>query len=418
LIFELIFNEFNQSEMIEIRQILLALGVFASASWVYLLAFRGRFWQCDQRLPSTHETSLSQWPSICAIVPARNESLVLPQSLLSLLTQQYPGHFRVMVIDDQSADGTADIAVQTAQACQSEATLQLMTTEPLPTGWSGKLWALHQGIERVTRDSQEPLPDYFLLTDADILHETHNLRQLVIKAEREHLDLVSLMVLLRCKSLWEKLLIPAFIFFFQKLYPFPWVNQPQHSMAAAAGGCILVRRDVLMAVGGIAVIRKALIDDCALGAAIKSHRNAQGQTSRIWLGLTTVTTSLRPYPSLQSIWEMVARTAFTQLGYSFALLLLSLVGMTLLYALPPLGLLLGLMTRTWAIALPFGLAWALMTIAYWPTIRLYKLAPFWVLTLPLVGILYTVMTLDSAIRHIQGRGGAWKGRVYATAAVK
>jgi hopene-associated glycosyltransferase HpnB len=404
--------------MIEINQILLALGILASASWIYLLAFRGRFWQCDQRLPSTHETTLSQWPSICAIVPARNEASMLPQSLKSLLTQRYPGHFRVMVIDDQSTDGTADIAAQTAQACQAEGTLHLMTTAPLPTGWSGKLWAVHQGIERVTRDSQESWPDYFLLTDADILHEANNLKQLVTKAEQEHLDLVSLMVLLRCKSVWEKLLIPAFVFFFQKLYPFPWVNQPQHSVAAAAGGCILVRRDVLMAVGGIEVIRKALIDDCALGVAIKSHRNAQGQTSRIWLGLTTTTTSLRPYPSLQSIWEMVARTAFTQLGYSFALLLLSLVGMTLLYALPPLGLLLGLTTGMWAIALPFGLAWALMTIAYWPTIRLYSLAPFWALALPLVGFLYTLMTLDSAIRHTQGRGGAWKGRVYATATVK
>jgi hopene-associated glycosyltransferase HpnB len=245
-----------------------------------------------------------------------------------------------------------------------------------------------------------------------------NLKQLVTKAEQEHLDLVSLMVLLRCQSFWEKLLIPAFVFFFQKLYPFPWVNQPQHSMAAAAGGCILVRREALIAVGGIEVIRKALIDDCALGAAIKGNRKADGQTGRIWLGLTTTTTSLRPYPSLQSIWEMVARTAFTQLGYSFALLFLSLVGMTLLYALAPAGLLLGWATGKWAIALSFGLAWLFMTIAYWPTIRLYKLSPLWALTLPFVGILYTLMTLDSAMRHIQGRGGAWKGRVYSTAAVK
>jgi hopene-associated glycosyltransferase HpnB len=402
--------------MIEINQILFALAILASASWVYLLAFRGRFWQCDQRLSSDIEENFSQWPSICAIVPARNEALMLPQSLQSLLTQTYPGRFQVMVVDDQSTDGTANIARQTAQACQAESSLQIMKTEPLPTGWSGKLWAVHQGIERIAQDSQ--VPDYFLLTDADILHDSDNLKQLATKAEQEHLDLVSLMVLLRCKSVWEKLLIPAFVFFFQKLYPFPWVNQPQHPMAAAAGGCVLVRRDALMAVGGIEVIRKALIDDCALGAAIRGNRKANGQTGRIWLGLTTSTVSLRAYPSLQSIWEMVARTAFTQLGYSFVLLLLSLVGMMLLYALPPAGLLLGWATGKWAIAIPSGLAWALMTIAYWPTIRLYKLAPLWALTLPFVGILYTLMTLDSAVRHIQGRGGAWKGRVYATATVK
>jgi hopene-associated glycosyltransferase HpnB len=402
--------------MIEINRILFALAVLASASWVYLLAFRGRFWQCDQRLSSDIEENFSQWPSICAIVPARNEALMLPQSLQSLLTQTYPGRFQVMVVDDQSTDGTANIARQTAQACQAEDSLQIMTTEPLPTGWSGKLWAVHQGIERIAQDSQ--VPDYFLLTDADILHDSDNLKQLATKAEQERLDLVSLMVLLRCQSVWEKLLIPAFVFFFQKLYPFPWVNQPQHPMAAAAGGCVLVRRDALMAVGGIEVIRKALIDDCALGAAIKGNRKANKQTGRIWLGLTTSTISLRAYLSLQSIWEMVARTAFTQLGYSFALLFLSLVGMMLLYALPPAGLLLGWATGEWAIAISSGLAWALMTLAYWPTIRLYKLAPLWALTLPFVGILYTLMTLDSAVHHIQGRGGAWKGRVYATATVK
>jgi hopene-associated glycosyltransferase HpnB len=404
--------------MIEINEILFGLGILASASWVYLLVFRGRFWRCDQHLSPANNENLSQWPSVCAIVPARNEALMLPQSLQSLLTQTYPGRFQVMLVDDQSTDGTAAIARQTAQASQTEESLQIITTDPLPTGWSGKLWAVHQGIERVTQDLQESWPDYFLLTDADILHDADNLKQLVTKAEQEHLDLVSLMVLLRCQSFWEKLLIPAFVFFFQKLYPFPWVNQPQHSMAAAAGGCILVRREVLMAVGGIEVIRKALIDDCALGAAIKGNRKADGQTGRIWLGLTTTTTSLRPYPSLQSIWEMVARTAFTQLGYSFALLFLSLVGMTLLYALPPAGLLLGWATGKGAIALTFGLAWLLMTVAYWPTIRLYKLSPLWAPTLPFVGILYTLMTLDSAVRHVQGRGGAWKGRVYSTETVK
>jgi hopene-associated glycosyltransferase HpnB len=245
---------------------LMALGL-SGLSWIYLLAFRGRFWRCDQRLAVSSKASLPQWPSVCAIVPARNEADMLNQSLPGLLTQKYPGNFRVLLVDDQSTDGTAEVARQSAHPSQNEAPLKIMTTAPLPQGWSGKLWAVHQGIEQVLQDTTQPLPDYFLLTDADILHEQTTLQDLALKAEQEHLDLVSLMVLLRCQSFWEKLLIPAFVFFFQKLYPFPWVNQPRHPMAAAAGGCILVRRDVLMGVGGIEVIRKALIDDCALGAA-------------------------------------------------------------------------------------------------------------------------------------------------------
>lgn len=406
--------------MIETHQILWGLESLSSASWLYLLAFRGRFWQCDQRLSLSADADLEQWPSICAIVPARDEATVLPQSLKSLLSQNYAGRFHVVLVDDQSTDDTAEVARKTAQTCKTEETLQIITTEPLPSGWSGKLWAVHQGIEAVNR-SGDP-PDYLLLTDADIDHGAGALRQLVLKAERDGLDLVSLMVLLRCQSFWEKLLIPAFVFFFQKLYPFPWVNQPQHPMAAAAGGCVLVRRDVLTAVGGIESIRSALIDDCALGAVIKGYRAPQDRTGRIWLGLTTTTTSLRPYPSLKPIWDMVTRTAFTQLSYSFGLLAISLVGMVLLYILPPVGVLLGAAigqaTGHWAIALTAGLAWGLMTVAYWPTIRLYRLTPLWTLTLPLVGLLYTLMTVDSALRHVQGRGGAWKGRVYATPAVK
>jgi hopene-associated glycosyltransferase HpnB len=396
--------------------VLLAL-VLSGVSWVYLLAFRGQFWRCDQRLSVSSRASLPEWPSVCAIVPARNEAAVLPQSLKALLTQHYPGSFQVVLVDDQSTDATAEVARTTAQTCQTQTPLQIMTTEPLPKGWSGKLWAVHQGVEQVLQHSGAVLPDYFLLTDADILHRANNLRQLVVKAEQERLDLVSLMVLLRCQSFWEKLLIPAFVFFFQKLYPFPWVNQPQHPMAAAAGGCILVRRDVLMAVGGIEVIRKALIDDCALGAAIK-RTDTQGKTGRIWLGLTTKTISLRPYPSLKTIWNMVARTAFTQLHYSFGLLFATLVAMSVIYIIPPVGLLLGLSLGQWPLVITATLTWGLMTIAYWPTIRLYRLSPVWALTLPIIAVLYTLMTIDSAFRHLQGRGGAWKGRVYSTEAVK
>jgi hopene-associated glycosyltransferase HpnB len=255
------------------------------------------------------------------------------------------------------------------------------------------------------------------LTDADILHGQGNLKQLVVKAERDRLDLVSLMVLLRTQSFWEKLLIPAFVFFFQKLYPFPWVNQPRHSTAAAAGGCALVRRDRLMEVGGIESIRKALIDDCALGAVIKGN-SKQDKAGRIWLGLTATTISLRPYPSLKTIWTMVARTAFTQLNYSYLMLLGAAMGMLAVYAMPPIALLLGILTgqrlAVWIAIIP----WGLMAIAYWPTIRLYRLSPLWTLTLPFIGILYMLMTLDSALRHVQGKGGSWKGRVYKTETVK
>jgi hopene-associated glycosyltransferase HpnB len=396
---------------------LLALGL-SGLSWIYLLAFRGRFWRCDQQLTISSRASLTQWPSVCAIVPARNEADMLIHSLPGLLTQNYPGNFRMLLVDDQSTDGTADVARQAARQGNNETSLEVMTTDPLPQGWSGKLWAVHQGIERVLQDTTHPLPDYFLLTDADILHGQATLKQLAIKAEQEHLDLVSLMVLLRCKSFWEKLLIPAFVFFFQKLYPFPWVNQPQHPMAAAAGGCILVRRETLMEVGGIEIIRKALIDDCALGAAIKGAVSAQGGTGRIWLGLTTNTISLRPYPSLQNIWTMVARTAFTQLHYSFGLLLVSLLSMVVIYLVPPVSLLLGGMAGQWVVVAIAALIWSLMTFAYWPTIRLYRLSPLWAFTLPFIAVLYTLMTADSALQHLQGRGGAWKGRVYATDSVK
>ena len=396
---------------------LMALGL-SGLSWIYLLAFRGRFWRCDQRLAVSSKASLPQWPSVCAIVPARNEADMLTHSLPGLLNQKYPGNFRVLLVDDQSTDGTAEVARQSAHPSQTEASLEIMTTAPLPKGWSGKLWAVHQGIEQVLQDTRQPLPDYFLLTDADILHGQTTLKDLAIKAEQEHLDLVSLMVLLRCQSFWEKLLIPAFVFFFQKLYPFPWVNQPQHPMAAAAGGCILVRREVLMGVGGIEVIRKALIDDCALGAAIKGANSDQGGTGRIWLGLTTSTVSLRPYPSLQTIWNMVARTAFTQLHYSFGLLLVSLLSLVVIYLVPPVSLLLGGIAGHWGVVAIATLIWSLMTLAYWPTIRLYRLSPLWAFTLPFIALLYTLMTVDSALRHLQGRGGAWKGRVYATDSVK
>lgn len=372
--------------------------------WLVLLTAWGQFWRADQRLPETSAV-LDEWPDVCAIVPARNEADVLPQSLKSLLTQDYPGNLTVILVDDQSDDGTGAVAQQIAADVKKESALQVMTTSPLPTGWAGKLWAMNQGVEALKQQGGSP---YLLFTDADICHHPSNVRLLVTKAEQEQRDLVSLMVLLRCDSTWEKLLIPAFVFFFQKLYPFPWVNNPNRKMAAAAGGCILLRSQALERAGGLVTIKEALIDDCFLAAAVKSS----GPSANIWLGLTTSTVSLRPYTTLDSIWTMVARTAFTQLNYSPLLLVGSVVGMGLVYWVPPLGFLYGWIAGSPSIAVMGAVTWLLMAWAYWPTIRLYRLSPLWAFALPVIALFYNLMTLDSARRHWQGKGGAWKGRVY------
>ena len=388
----------------------LGISLLSGLIWMGLLLFRGQFWRANQRLdPDLYLSDDYPWPAVCAIVPARNEAEVLPQSLRSLLQQTYPGPFKVLLVDDQSTDGTSEVAQKIATDLAKSDALQLLKTTPLPPGWSGKLWAMHQGMEAVL--AKAPQPTYFLLTDADILHDANNLHNLVAKAQQEDRELVSLMVLLRCQSIWEQLLIPAFVFFFQKLYPFPWVNQPQKQIAAAAGGCILVSRDALVEAGGIQAIREALIDDCALAAAIKLTPSTEPNRN-IWLGLTTSTQSLRSYDTLDSIWSMVARTAFTQLNYSTVLLLGTTLGMFLVYVVPPLSVLLGLVWGNGRITVAGLFTWALMTLAYLPTIRLYQLLPLWAVSLPLIALLYNLMTLDSARQHWQGKGSAWKGRVY------
>ena len=395
--------------------------------WIGLLSFRGQFWRTDQRLAEEGvETALNptdedRYPSICAVVPARNEADVLPMSLRSLLNQDYPGSFSVILVDDQSTDGTATVAQQVAQDLNKSLNLTIIPGIPLPAGWTGKLWAMEQGI-RHAQNLTEP-PDYLLFTDADIEHDRGNLRQLVAKARQDNLDLVSLMVQLRCQSFWEQFLIPAFVFFFQKLYPFRWVNDPTKTTAAAAGGCILIRRQALNRIGGIQVVRQALIDDCALAQAVKSSGGtgvfacpqlepSEGKGG-IWLGLTSLTRSLRPYPSLASVWEMVARTAYTQLNYSPLLLLGTLCGMGLVYLVAPVGAILGVFTGNWEVAIAGFSGWLLMALAYLPIIRFYGCSPWLAFSLPAIAFLYTLMTLDSALRHWQGRGGAWKGRVYS-----
>ncbi len=379
--------------------------------WIYLLLFRGWFWLSDQRINS-HLQLLEKYPSVCAVIPARNEADVLPISLKSLLNQDYPGNFSIILVDDQSDDNTGNVAQEVANNCQKSQQLQVISGQPLAAGWSGKLWAMKQGIEEANKlDSK---PDYLLLTDADIEHHNSNLQELINKAETENLALTSLMVKLRCDSFWEQFLIPAFVFFFEKLYPFSWVNNPQNKMAAAAGGCILIRRQILEEIGGIEVVKQALIDDCSLAAAVKAklQENSKNTRQGIWLGLSDKTLSLRPYDTLDSIWNMVARTAYTQLNYSPLLLIGTLLGLTLVYLIAPISFIIGLIIHNQVITIVGGLTWLLMTISYLPTLKLYQCSTLWGLTLPLIGLLYGLMTIDSAWRHWQGKGGGWKGRVY------
>ena len=392
-----------------VGEIGLVLTVLSLAVWVGLLYFRGQFWRTDQRLDN-QVTELQKLSSICAIIPARNEASLLPVTLRSLLQQDYPGSLTTILVDDHSDDATATVAQSIAEASDKPWQLHVLAAQALPPGWTGKLWAIEQGIRQA--QTLTPPPDYFLLTDADIEHDAGNLRQLVAKAQQEDLDLVSLMVRLRCETFWEQLLIPAFVFFFQKLYPFRWVNDPSKAIAAAAGGCILISREALIRSGGIQVVRQALIDDCALAHAVKSSGQPSGK-GRIWLGLSNSTRSLRPYPSLATIWEMVARTAFTQLNYSPLLLLGTLIGMILVYVVPPVSAVLGVLTGSWLVAIAGLSTWLLMTYAYLPTICFYRCSPLLAFCLPIIAFFYTLMTLDSAVRHWQKRGGTWKGRVYS-----
>jgi len=396
---------------------LAGLGTVAlsAAAWIYLMFFHGRFWMADQMLQvaggSVPPLEPEGLPSVVAVVPARDEADVIAGAVLSLLMQDYGRPLHVVLVDDHSADGTGRVAASVAQNAEAGDRLTVLTGDERPPGWTGKLWAVKQGVDRALE--MAPDADYLLLTDADIVHHAANLRGLVTKAEREKRDLVSLMVKLHCRSAWERLLIPAFVYFFQKLFPFPRVNDPSDPMAAAAGGCMLVRREALQAIGGIEAIRGALIDDCALARAIKAR--ASGSSAEvpggIWLGLTRQTVSIRPYEGLRGIWDMVARSAYDQLHYSPLLLAGTVAGMLLIYLAPPVGALVGAIRLDLWMAGLGALGWGMMNATYAPTMRLYGMNAIGGLLLPLAAVLYTLMTLDSARRHYLGRGGQWKGRV-------
>jgi len=380
--------------------VLTVLSALALAAWIYLVFFRGGFWRADQKLPPA--TAMNPWPSIAAVIPARNEAPSIGIAVESLLAQDYPGDLRVIVVDDSSTDGTAAVAHAAAAKLGAADRLSVIAAPALPPGWSGKLWAVNTGLAAVPDDRR-----YVLLTDADIRHAPDALKRLAAKAENGGFDLVSLMVKLNCTSFAERLLIPAFVFFFQKLYPFAWVNDRENPTAGAAGGCMLVRRAALARIGGVAAVRSALIDDCALAAALKKN-------GALWLGLDEDSASIRPYPRLGDIWRMVARTAYTQLRHNPALVAGTVLGMGLLYLLPPLALILFPFFGAWLAAALAGVAFVLMLLAYRPTWNLYRGDDPAIVLLPLAAMLYTAMTVDSAIRHHRGKGGAWKGRTYPT----
>lgn len=385
------------------------LGLLSLAIWLYLLVARGGFWLARERDGNVVAPAL-RWPAVVAIVPARNEADVIAQSIGSLLRQDYPGPFRVVLVDDGSSDGTAAAAESAAAAISgSPIHLDVLGGAELPAGWTGKLWALEQGIRHAAASSGATsggasggAADYFLLTDADIGHATDNLRCLVARAEREGRVQVSLMAELSCATWAERFLIPAFVYFFQMLYPFRWVARPQSATAAAAGGCTLVRRDALERAGGIAAIRAEIIDDCALARRLK----AQGP---IWLGLTRRATSLRPYDGFLKIGRMISRSAYAQLGYSPLALAGTVAAMGLVYLAPPLLALLGSGPARWAGAA----AWLVMALTFQPMLRFYHRSPLWGLALPVIGAAYTLFTIQSAVDFWRGRGGLWKGRVQA-----
>jgi hopene-associated glycosyltransferase HpnB len=378
------------------------LATASAIAWAYLVAGHGGFWRTSTRLP-VEPPAPDRWPSVGVVVPARNEAAVLHETLPTLLGQDYPGELTVWLVDDGSNDGTAALAQAAAQRVASRTSLTVLTAPPPPPGWTGKLNALHCGVAAAGAAEV----DLLLLTDADIAHHQSSVRRLVAAAMADDRDMVSIMALLHTQTGWERTLVPAFVYFFAQLYPFSRVARPGGWTAAAAGGCVLLRRAALQRAGGLSHIRGDLIDDVALGRLLKRSG------ARTWLGFTSdppEVRSVRPYPRVADLWTMVVRTAYTQLRRSPVLLAGTIAALGLLYAVPPVAGLTGLARRA-PVPAAAGLgAWAAMAITQAPVLRLYGLSPLRGLALPAVATLYAAMTLDSARRHATGRGGAWKGR--------
>ncbi|MGA8388151.1 MAG: glycosyltransferase [Pseudolabrys sp.] len=372
-------------------------AIICVAIWAYLLCARGMYWRAGVHDATRIAGVPGVWPTVAVVIPARNESECIALSVQSLLRQDYRGPFTVVVVDDDSDDSTG--AVATVAAAGDRRLSVIRTTGPA-AGWTGKLWAVSQGIAA----AEASHPEYLLLTDADIEHAPDTLSWLVSQSMAGRFVLTSLMAKLRCVNLAEKIHVPAFIYFFQMLYPFAWVARADSSTAAAAGGCMLVRADALASVGGIASIRGALIDDCSLGAKLKT-------VGPIWLGLTNRVQSIRPYPTFADVARMVTRSAYSQLRYSLLALTATTLGMAITFVAP-------LMLALFASGLPryLGLlAWAAMSLSFVPTLLYYRLSPIWSAALPGIALLYMSYTLQSAYQHFRRRGGQWKGRVHADA---
>jgi hopene-associated glycosyltransferase HpnB len=367
------------------------------AIWIYLFLARGSFWQLHE--DDVAPKPLDNWPRVVAIVPARNEAETIARTVSSLTKQDYPGELHIIVVDDHSEDGTATLARNAAEVSGATERVSIYSATDLPSGWTGKLWALNEGVQVATNHSAE----FFWFTDGDIEHAPNTLRRLVFRAEKESLDLASLMVLLQAKTFPERLLIPPFLYFFLMLYPPRWIAEPKARTAGAAGGCILLRRSALARIGGIASIRSEVIDDCELARAVKKSGG------KIWMGLTRASVSLRGYGTFAEIRNMIARAAFTQLHYSFLFLFVVLAGLFVTFLLPWFSFLSG-EDPAWFLA---STAICLMTVTFGVTVRFYGLAWPWALALPLAAVYYGYATCLSAVRYWLGRGGQWKGRAQA-----
>ena len=375
-------------------------AIAALAIWIYLLLARGGFWLAGPRADSLAGPPPAVSATVVAVVPARDEAQVVAHSVGSLLGQNYPVH--VVLVDDGSTDGTAARATEAAIRLGAADRLTIVEGARLPAGWTGKLWAVRQGIEAALR-RPGGAPRYLLLTDADIVHSRRSVASLLARAEKDRLVLCSVMAKLACESFAERAIVPAFVYFFQMLYPFAWVASGRHSTAAAAGGCMLVDTEALSRIGGIEAIRAALIDDCALAARLKP-------VGPIWLGLSAEVASIRNYPSFSELGAMVTRSAYAELRYSPLRLLAATLGMALTFLAAPVVALLAPSAAAFHIAV---LAWLLMALSFQPILRFYRLSPLRGLALPAVALVYMGWTLQSALQYARGRGGIWKGRVQA-----
>ncbi len=372
-----------------------AVAAASLAIWIYLVFLRGAFWRLRD-LDSSSQAPVLPAYSVAVIIPARNEADVVGQAVRSLVEQNYAGSLHVFLVDDESSDDTATIALQVAERAGRSDRLTVVRASPVPDGWTGKMWALSEGL----REAAAFKADYFLLADADIVHAPGNVATLLARARNGSFDMVSLLAKMPCQSAAERALIPAFVFFFFMLYPPAWVSRSRRRTAAAAGGCLLIRSEILARIGGIREIRGEVIDDCSLAREVKQNGG------RVWLGMAADTYSLRGYETWAEFGWLISRTAFAQLNHSTLLLAGTVAAMAITYLAPPVLLL----TGARAAAMGLG-SWLLMMIAFWPTLRFYRRSPLWSLVLPLIAAFYLGATLHSAIRYWQGRGGLWKGRI-------